>query len=288
MPTLENIWPNDDQRFWEYDFTVRGWNAGMYDTLYETEEEVPPVPSFDYIEDLLESHPIGDDVNTDEGIYRMRFDGDRTSDYGMTGQALEDTLYIAGMAMYRDDRVTTADIILGRVMPDRGSIRDHIVRPLNAAEDILSYPILIHGGIWEKNDAWIGTYCEIDTNLCWRFLTEDLEPGSEFTHQLIPALTDDAFMHCKILSIANVDIGGEVYPNALECAYVVDYGPQWASMPKQPAGFFRFYDYGVVIYVPEVGPVYSYERALVEAGNDASTGVGDKTLVLTDTGGNSE
>jgi hypothetical protein len=39
-----------------------------------------------------------------------------------------------------------------------------------------------------------------------------------------------------------------------------------------------------VIYAPEVGPVYSYERALIEAGNTASTGVGDKTLVLTDTG----
>jgi hypothetical protein len=290
MPTLENIWPNDDQRFWEYDFITRGWsgNFPLFDTLYATAEEVPDLPSFDHIEDLLENHPIGDDVNTRVGSYRMIFDGDTTSEYGVTAQALKDTLYIADMAVSRHDRVNRVDIILGRAMPERGNMQDPIVRPLDAAEDILSYPILIHGGFWEKNDAWIGTYCEIDTNLCWKFLTQDLEPGSGFTHQLIPGITDKVFLHCKILGMEYAEAGGLIYPNALKCAYIIDYGVTWTDMPPGHTGYYRIYDYGVVVYAPEVGPVYSYERALVEAGNDASTGVGDKTLVLTDTGGDSE
>jgi hypothetical protein len=290
LPTLDNIWPNDDQRSWEYDFTMRGWSGTypLFDTLYATEEEVPPLPSFDYIEDLLEHHPIGDDVNTDVGIYRMRFDGDTTSDYGVTAQALKDTLYIADMAVARDGRLTREDIILGRAMPDRRGMQAPTVWPLDAAEDILSYPLMIHGGFWEKNDAWIGTYCEIDTNLCWKFLTLDLEPGSEFTHQLIPGLTDQVFLHSRVLSEEDAEFGGLVYPNALRCAYIIDYGVTWTDMPPGHAGYYRVYDYGVVVYAPEVGPIYSYERALVETGNDGSTGVGDKTLVLTDTGGNSE
>ncbi|MGD8628762.1 MAG: hypothetical protein PVH52_06740 [bacterium] len=285
-PTLENVWPNDDQRFWEYDFTMRGWSSTfpLFDTLYATEEEVPPLPTFDYIVGLLDNHPIGDDVNTDVGIYRMRFDGDSTSDYGVTAQALKDTLYIAGMAVSRDHRTTRGDIILGRAIPDRGGVQGLNVWPLNSAEDIASYPMLIHGGIWEKNDAWIGTYCEIDTNLCWKFLEEDLTVGSEFTHQLIPGLADNVFMHCKVLSMGNVRIGGLVYPNALECAYIVDYGVTWTDLPPGHTGYYRVYDYGVVVYAPEVGPIYSYERALVEAGNDESSGVGDKTLAMTDTG----
>jgi hypothetical protein len=84
--------------------------------------------------------------------------------------------------------------------------------------------------------------------------------------------------------MGDAEIGGMVFPNALECAYIVDYGPQWAGMPEDPWGYYRVYDYGVVIYAPEVGPVSSYERALVEAGNDESHGVGDKTLMLTGTG----
>jgi hypothetical protein len=288
-PTLDNIWPNEDQRFWEYDFTMRGWSSTfpLFDTLYATEEEVPALPSFDYIEDLLENHPIGDDVNMDAGTYRMRFDGDTTSEYGVTAQALKDTLYIADMAVARDCRVTREDIILGRAMPVGRYMQDPAVWPLGAAEDILSYPMMIHGGFWEKNEAWIGTYCEIDTNLCWKFLTEDLEPGSEFTHQLVPALTDQVFLHCKVLGMKDADVGGLIYQNALECAYIIDYGVTWTDIPGH-TGYYRVYDYGVAIYAPEVGPVYSYERALVEAGNDESTGVGDKRLVLTDTGGNSE
>jgi hypothetical protein len=282
-PTLDNIWPNDDQRFWEYDFTMRGWSGGLFDTLYENEDDVPPLPSFGDIEDLLENHPIGDDVNTDTGVYRMRFDGDSTSDYGVTAQALKDTLYIAGMAVSRDGRATRQDIILGRATPDRRGARDHSVLLLDAAEDILSYPMMIHGGFWEKNDAWIGTYCEIDTFLCWKFLEEDLTVGHEFEHQLIPGISDQVFLHCKILSMGDAEIGGMVYPNALECAYIIDYGVNWAELPPDLTGYYRLYDYGGVIYAPEVGPVYSYERALVEAGDDDSRGVGDKTLMITGT-----
>lgn len=284
-PTLENIWPNDDQRFWEYEYTMRGWSGGLCDTLYETREEVPPAPSLDYIVGLLDDHPIGDDVNTQTGIYRMRFDGDSSNSFGVTAQALKDTAYFAGLAISQDSGGAMRSIILGRAMPDERGPWDEIAGSLHMTDIITSYPLLIHGGIWEKNDAWIGTYCVVDTNLCWKFLEDDLAPGSEFTHQLIPSLSNDAVMHCRVLRIAEFRIGGEVYPNALECVYLVDYGPfAYTTEVGGTLGWCRNYDYGVVIYAPEVGPVYSYERALVEAGNDQSAGVGDKTLILTDTG----
>jgi len=43
-------------------------------------------------------------------------------------------------------------------------------------------------------------------------------------------------------------------------------------------------DYGRVIYVPEVGPVYTYERMLVNPGEPSSIGIGERILTLTDTG----
>ncbi len=290
-PTLENIWPNDDQRFWEYEYTLRGWGGGFCDTLYDTEEEVPPVPSFDYVEDLLDNHPIGDDVNIDIGLYRMRFDGDSTNPSGVTAQALKDTLYLEGIAVSQDQGLGRRDIILGRIkangssMPDGSMWADFLDGYSNMEQFIDPRPYLIHGGIWEKNDEWIGTYCYIDTNLCWKFLEEDLAPGNEFTHQLIPALTDDTFLHCKVLRMTNIRMDGHVYPNALECVYILEYGPFAFRTPSgDPYGWCRLYDYGVVIYAPTVGPIYSYERVLVEAGDGESPGVGDRTLVLTDTG----
>lgn len=96
----------------------------------------------------------------------------------------------------------------------------------------------------------------------------------------------DVFMHCKVLRQADIQVDGHLYANALECVYRVDYLPAKVCCTATCSiiGWCRLYDYGAVVYAPTVGPVYSYERVLVEAGNDKSTGVGDKTLFLTDTG----
>jgi hypothetical protein len=142
-------------------------------------------------------------------------------------------------------------------------------------------PIMIHGGAWEKTDLWIGTYGDIDTLLAWKFLEADLTSGHEFTHQLIPSLTNDAFLHCRVLGRTVVRSPAGHFWRALECIYIVEYGPFEVQGPSGPFGWWQFYDYGRVIYVPEIGPVYGYERTLIAVGETIGIGYGDIEVELT-------
>jgi hypothetical protein len=248
----------------------------------------------DHIVDLLDNHPIGTHVHSQRGIYRMRFDGDSTNPAGVTAQALRDTAYFAGLAIPKKETPGTRGLLVGGVIPRGRSLSDILVESRFPGEPFVEYPTLIHGGVWEKNTEWIGTYClnvfPVDTLLCWKFLEADLAPGSQFAFEQIQHIAQDDFyfrsMHCRVVRQADIQVGGRLYANALECVYLVDYGlaKVCCTATCSSIGWCRPYDYGVVIYAPTVGPVYSYERRSVEAGNDESTGAGDKTLFLTDTG----
>ena len=137
---------------------------------------------------------------------------------------------------------------------------------LGAPPPLLRNPQFVHGGVWEKTEDWIGTYGDLDELLAWKFLTSDLSPGTEFSHQLIPSIASNVFLHCRIERIfdARTDVG--VLRNALECYYLIDYGVTvLRDFELHVLGYTRAFGYGVVVYAPRVGPVYCHERTMADA-----------------------
>jgi hypothetical protein len=81
--------------------------------------------------------------------------------------------------------------------------------------------------------------------------------------QLVPSLADSVYLYGKIKSQATFTAGGLAFDNCVECMYAVDMGVQVMTDEEGTIiGKFRTWDYGVVIYAPTIGPIYSHERRL--------------------------
>jgi hypothetical protein len=255
--------------------------------MYGNINDVPPAPSLDKIEELLESHPIGSDVTTRVGTYRMRFDGDSTTMSGATAQALGDTAYFPEATLAAPgDMISTRAFLATHVMQRAavsGAVRGGELGILN---DIVltPYPILIHGGAWEKTDEYIGTYGDIDTDVAWKFLEADLCAGSEFSFEIFASEGGGIYVHCRVLGSTGVETEMGTFENGLDCIYMVDLAIMTYGGGYGAFGYRRHITYGNVIYVPDVGPVYSYERFMVCVGSTLSSGLGDMELSLIATG----
>jgi hypothetical protein len=263
-PTLDNVWPNGDQTAWTYEYVLRTWDFPEL-TEYDDIDSVPPAPTMDEIEDLLGNHPIGDNPESVEGIYRLKFDGDTTTAAGVTAQYLTEMLVTDdGLCLTEGGRTRAAGHWHPAAVGDFDTIPPH--------------PLFLRGGVWEKTSGWIGTYGELDTLPDWKFLEANLTAGHEFTFELP---WGDAVLHCRILR--RVDFATEigVFEKAIECLYLLDPGIlTFVGEFGDPYGWARTVDYGVVVYAPTVGPVYSYRRMFVQPGDPPSAGAGEVTLSL--------
>ena len=309
-PTLGNIWPNADKTAWTYQYAWRWWEGQM--TIYATRDEVPSVPLPDWSEifDLVQSAAPVEPYTTTRGIYRMQFDGMKTTDDGVTAQNLTAELFLElGQGVERHADEGTA--LLRRLYVARPDLREKIVSFLGSNSEVASslvregtlgfsprgstgghgvpgslaqpfgFPVLIHGGVWEKTDQWIGTYENVSPRLWWKFLADDLAVGSGFTYQLFPEFVDDNYLLCHAYRHVRVQTEVGTFEKALDCLYIVDRGITVATDPQGSIiGYNRMFDYGRVIYAPTIGPVYSYERSAVEPGNPPSGGFSDTTLRL--------
>jgi hypothetical protein len=284
--TLDSTWPNDDGRGWEYEYTWRTWDDTCH--IYSSIDDVPPAPSLDRIESILDSYPIGPSVTTRVGTYKMRFSGDSTTMSGATAQALRDTAYFpermfAAAAAAISTRAFLAAHVTGRSagagtasLGDAHRLSDLLLTP---------YPILIHGGAWEKTEEYIGTYGDVHTDLAWKFLTADLCAGSEFSFDIQIPETEGVSAQCRVLGVRSVVTEMGTFTNGLDCMYLVDLGVMTYGGEHGTTGYARHITYGRVVYVPDVGPVYSYERFLVCVADNLSLGAGDMELSLVSTGG---
>lgn len=293
FPTLQNIWPNQDQSSWSYDYV---WNSEAGDwniTYYPTADEVPPIPDWTEIYDLLDIPIFLDSMVTNNAIFRLKFDGQKTAGGGVTAQNLAQSFYFeeTGAVLALDAGVGDREFVrrLYVARPDLRARLETLVndtsirlsssrgftellmqpnaldRPNEIFATSVLKPMLIHGGVWEKTDEWIGTYGDLNRLLAWKFLASDLSPGTEFSHQLVPDLADDVFLHCRIFRRFDYETEVGVFPKAIECVYLLDYGLSMASDPTgQPLGYINTFDYGKVIYAPTVGPVYCYERGMAD------------------------
>jgi hypothetical protein len=261
------------------------------------------LPSWKEIIDLMDEHHVPDSMMISHAVYGMSFTGDTTSMSGATGQNLRESLdrstgqigvpsaacpihpLIARLYMARPDlRVVLEDRFDLSQLQGSGAGDGEFTTSVMGCSDP-ECPILIHGYVWKKTQDWIGTYGDVDTLLAWKFLEADLTAGHEFTHQLVPSLADDVFLHCKVRGKTRISTGYQTFWNGLDCLYIIDYGSwTWTGPGGEELLCCRTIDYGRVIYVPEVGPVHSYERILVGLGEYVGPGFGERILSLTDTG----
>jgi len=277
-PTLENVWPNADGTHWTHELVRRTWSHEL--TWYAHREDVPPLPSLDEIAAVLGRHPTGGDVRSETGEYRLRFDGTITTNSGVTAQHLVDEWVppVAG-------RSADVSPLLQRIWIARPDLRERmlavgVLRAPPAELRTAENPLFLSGYAWERTPDRIQGYGDLDAQPSWRYLDSDLSPGHEFTFQLLPSLSDDIFLHGRVLPWRRVETPAGAFL-VVECLYVVDYGlTESRDELGNVRGYLGAFSYGTVAYAPDVGPVASYERELVQTGMPLTPGAGDFTISL--------
>jgi len=283
-PSMDNLWPNEDGNSWTYDWMQRIWEQDPW-TLYENPGDVPPVPSLEYVEGLLGDESTGADADTSYGIFRLEFDGIGRTLSGASGQNLVEMVY----QEFQDDIpvVSFEAVFLDRLRIARPDLEDAVMNRIGSLRGTTDpavlltggLPLFLHGGIWEKTAEYIGTYGDVDTLLAWKFLESEISEGHEFTFQLLPSITSNIFLLCKVFGHSTVETGHGTYKRAVECLYIIDYGVV-TVYTVDGTRYRGVYDYGTITYAPGTGPVVSYERMLIDTSVPDGPGFGDNRLEL--------
>lgn len=222
--TLQSLWPYEDGRGWNFDLTTQVWEVPG-DPLYESEEEVPPIPPWDELYERLQDGFEGSPDFIGSGNLNLYFDGEVAISPGDTVPRLRSIVQVASGNPKR--------------------------------------PMQLGGGLWRRGDTAIESYSEEFPNSGskWVYLTDELEPGDEFSHQLAPGLADDVWLRCRIWRHMKAELPGGARPNAVECIYLIDMGVQQATDEGgQSLGYLRSLRYGLIVYAENVGPVYCVEH----------------------------
>lgn len=280
LHSLDVLWPNADHMRWDFQLVRRAW-VDEGPTTYATPAEVPPCPSVRDLAAIIDSQPIGQITQVDTTGWSFWFDGTVATESGAVGQRVIAVIVPAGPIV----RASSSGAELWRRLAiARPDLRDGLARAhpeWTAVRDVTeSQPLLLDGYAFEKTTGYVGGYGDLDRNLSWLYLEAPIRVDHEFAIQLVAALADDVFLHGLILPERTVRTPSGPFRAAV-CLYVIDYGVgNFADAQGHPTGYTRFYDYGLVAYAPEVGPVYSYERRFQTVGPTPSIGAGDLTLSL--------
>lgn len=284
-PTLENLWPNTDGDRWTYRLQSQLGGHGR-SQVYADPEDVPDAPPLDDLATWLDQPTSIDDPVEGNAWMRLQFDGLRTTLTGVTRQNLAETFWFSEETIKSARSVEGPDLLLRQVLRARPDLREraHQLWPertpralrqlepnapglAKAPGDANATPLLLFGYVWEKTENHIGTYGDVDQNLAWAFLKGEPVVGHEFSHQLVPALADDVWLHGRVERELEFRVGGEVYPRAVQVLYRVDYGVQTVTDEGgNVLGGVRAYATGRIVYVPGVGPVSVIERGLFPSG----------------------
>ena len=296
---LANSWPNDDGRYWVYEETTFFWSDSLQLTVYPNPGEVPSAPTLDEVVALLQEPLEGVPLGTAPGTYRLQFDGTMTTDSGAMGQNLRAWIDDIPVAVAKGGGVaspgksweggTVASGFLAQLRRARPDLAPKTTPwPAVRADtfDVIpTSPTLLGGGAWEKTEAHIGLYGVFDLDLAWKYLEADLRIGHEFTFQLIPSLASDVFLHTRVHASGSIETQNGVYDHGLEVVYLVDFGILEVLDPEGATiGYSRAFSIGSVVYVADVGPVWSEERNLYFVGTTPAGPVETLTLDLQETG----
>lgn len=220
QPALDALWPNQDGLQWDFRISVQ--------------EIVTPL---DFA-----------------GEASLRFAG-TVETAGGTAQVLEATHDLPAKPGVGPD----LDPLLGSIWRARPDLRQALeTRYGKTGKAGLNWwPLLLHGGSFMKSPASIQMWQEEWDHPTWTYLLNDLTQGATFTHQLIPEIADDVFLHGTVDAIdATVETVSGTFEHAVRMRYVIDYG--WSTAVNDAGdevGQFRGETRGHVHYVPNIGPV---------------------------------
>ena len=224
QPTLDALWPNTDGRRFEYQFV----NTSSVDPNFTT----PAVLWFDGA------------VQTVGGTAQLLF-----GDHSVPGKARP------GAA---------SDPLLAAVWRARPDLRPRIAaRAGRSLQETTWWPLLLHDGYFMKSPTHIQMWQPSWSHATWTYLTDELTVGATFTHQLIPEIADNVFLHGTVEAIdATVATLAGTYEHAVRMGYVIDYS--WGEVvdleTQQVIGRARSETRGHVHFVPDVGPVEMLEN----------------------------
>ena len=294
--TMSNCWQNDDGRYWNYATMMR--YIEPQELIYSPAGQ--PVPE---VTTALAKQLLGKPISFVPGVpneyqLRMQFQGRLTSGSGVEAQHLVE-IFTAPVSIRpsatsprfgRDflERLAQARPDLrARLAAEGVSIARH-ADPFRPEGNAYMPPYFIHGYVWLKGPAWIGTYGDVDTMLAWKFLEANIRPGHSFRHRLVPSLADNVWLLCEVdRKVQAVVPDGKTVNNAIEVIYVIDYGVGEATDETgSPIGGYRTFDYGRVTYAPGVGPVVDLERRYASMGQNVTMGYAELRLDLLSTGVN--
>lgn len=285
--TLSNLWPNDDGRYWRYDSRGVTLEQAAFAPL-PPGSNVPPV-TLAMVREMLKE-PVTEQVGSvNEFEFLLKFDGEITTGSGVTAQWLREIYPWTAPGQRALPAAKPGERFLQRLAAARPDLRARLgaIAPAAAEGDIRRFgPYFIHGYAWRKTPAWIGTYGDVDTLLAWKFLDAMVRPGHTFSHQLVPSLATDIWLHASVERVRAVQTpAGETVGNAIDVLYLIDFGvSSQVDAMGNVVGLFRMFDYGTVIYAPGVGPVRDYERRFAYIGQASTLGGVLLEMDLKDTG----
>jgi hypothetical protein len=222
VPSFDSIWPAGVGRYWVYDQVVDEYEGGA--TVYDRAEDIPDLPSMAQLYADLQTDPSGALLASADTRFGSRMTADLTANPDTTVMACEN--YVVDPGIYESP-------------------------PLG----------LSVGTQWRFSSDRIAVYSS--RFLQWVHLDGALTPGHEFSTPLAEGLADGIVLHNRVWRVRSFDVMGETVAGCLECFYVLDMGVQRSTDESgEINGYFRGYGYGVVIYAPEVGPVYCKEKRL--------------------------
>jgi len=150
--------------------------------------------------------------------------------------------------------------VIWRARPD---LRETLTTRFAAADKSEYWrPLFLHPGYFMKSTTSIQMWQDIWNHPTWTYLGGEPSVGASFTHQLLPEITDDIFLHGTVVAIdAVVTTVNGTYTNAVKVDYLVDLGiSAYTDENGIELGTIHGEHTGHVIYVPGVGPVESIEE----------------------------
>jgi hypothetical protein len=128
QPTVDNIWPNEDGRFWVYTETVNTWDPGYSDggTMFDCDDSPPPLPSWNQIKASIDSHTSPEPTGTALALYTIAFAGDTTSQSGVSGQNLRESVAPQGARALEASRRCPISPLIARLFMARPDLRSTI------------------------------------------------------------------------------------------------------------------------------------------------------------------
>ena len=204
------------------------WEFSLHNQIFETEgdlystpEEIPGLPTMESLYADIQNDDWGAPTSVARGNWSLLFSDN--------GSEIEGTTVLAVS--------NTTEMLEG--IPRR------------------PYPFWV-GQSWTHSGDQI-SFSSAEVTV-WVLLQGGLTPGNSFSAEL-PSWGRTMYLNSLIGPIRSINVMDQEYSNCLECFYVLDGGIQTVvNEIEEIEGYFRQYFYGIIVYAPDVGPVFCQER----------------------------